>query len=96
MADKLYCAYIMSNERRTVLYAGITSDLPRRSHEHKDHVVGGFTKKYNVDRLVWYECGDDVVGAIEREKQIKAGPRRKKIELIERMNPDWRDLSEDL
>ena len=88
--------YILTNKHHRVLYTGVTSDLPRRIYEHKAKLVEGFTKKYNVDKLVFFEVYEDIVDAIAREKQIKAGSRKKKIELIGSMNPQWRDLYEEL
>ena len=85
----------MTNKTSTVLYTGITNNLRRRVCEHKQKLVEGFTKKYNVVRLVYYEVFSDCYSAIQREKQIKAGPRRKKEELINRINKDWHDLYED-
>lgn len=79
-----------------MLYTGYTSDLARRVQEHKDGVVKGFTQKYKCHILVYYEVTDDIKAAMEREKQIKGGSRVKKIELIESINPEWRDLSHDL
>ena len=91
---KNYYVYIMTNMSRT-LYTGVTNDLPRRVWEHKQKLVKGFTKKYNITKLVYYEETNDVLGAIEREKQIKGWLRKKKIDLIESLNPEWKDLSED-
>jgi putative endonuclease len=91
MADQ-YCVYILTNQRHTVLYTGVTSDLKRRVHQHREKLLPGFTHRYNVSKLVYYECTEDVSAAIAREKQIKAGSRRKKIELINRCNPKWQDL----
>jgi putative endonuclease len=88
--------YILSNERNNVLYTGVTSDLLKRVWEHKHHVVDGFTKKYNVTKLVYYEEGEDMYSAIFREKQIKGKLRKKKIALIEKKNPKWKDLYWDL
>jgi putative endonuclease len=88
--------YILTNDRHTVLYTGITNDLLRRVSQHRAKAITGFTSRYNVDKLVFYEQTSDVLAAIAREKQIKAGSRRKKIALIDGMNPDWRDLFEDL
>lgn len=82
----------MTNKWNTVLYTGITNDLKRRVYEHKEKIVAGFTKKYNLDKLVYHEVFEDPENAITREKQIKAGPRNKKIKLIESINPKWRDL----
>jgi len=88
-----FFVYILTNKRHNVLYTGVTNNLDRRIFEHKTKQNKGFTSKYNVDKLVYYEIIDDANAAIEREKQIKAGPRKKKIELIESMNPDWNDLT---
>jgi putative endonuclease len=93
MPKKQYCVYIMTNAYNTVLYTGVTNDLMRRVGEHKDG-KSSFTKRYNVTKLVYYECGGDVNIAITREKQIKAGSRQKKIDLINAMNPEWKDLYE--
>ena len=90
---KQYYVYIMTNRSKT-LYTGVTNDLERRVFEHKNKLVSGFTEKYNVDRLVFYEETSDVNAAIAREKQIKGWLRAKKIELIESVNKEWRDLSE--
>ncbi len=86
----------MTNKNNTVLYTGITNDLRRRVYEHKEEMVEGFTKKYNIRKLVCYEIFRDVNSAILREKQIKGGSRAKKIELVNSMNPEWRDLYYDL
>ena len=93
--DHQYSVYILTNKNHTVLYTGMTNDLQRRIFEHKNGLHEGFTKKYNVTKLVFYESTNDVNLAIHREKQIKAGSRKKKILLIEKMNPEWRDLGED-
>jgi putative endonuclease len=79
-----------------VLYTGVTRDLPKRVFEHKSKVVPGFSKQYNVDRLVYYEVSDDAVPAFEREKAIKGGSRKRKLDLINSLNPEWRDLYEEL
>ena len=89
-----YYVYIMASHRGT-LYTGVTNDLERRAYEHKSGLGGAFTKKYNVSKLVYYESTSDVVSAIEREKQIKAWRRSKKVALIESMNPYWADLTQD-
>jgi putative endonuclease len=89
---KLYFVYILTNQRHTVLYIGVTSDLKARIYQHREKLTAGFTSRHNVDKLVYYETGRDIAGAIAREKQLKAGPRRKKIDLIDSFNPDWRDL----
>jgi len=89
-----YYVYIMTNKYNTVLYTGVTNDLKRRMHEHKEKLVAGFTNKYNITKLVYYELLDDPENAIAREKQIKAGSRQKKMQLIASMNIEWRDLYE--
>jgi putative endonuclease len=91
-----YCVYILTNRHNTVLYTGVTSDLKRRVYQHREKQVKGFTSEYNVNKLVFYEMTDYVLAAIAREKQIKPGSRTKKIELINEMNPDWKDLYEEL
>ena len=96
MGRKEYCVYILTNSRHTVLYTGVTDDLKRRVLEHKNKTGSTFTKRYNVDELVYFEAGDDVNMAIYREKQIKAGSRQKKIDLINGFNPEWKDLFEEL
>jgi len=78
-----------------MLYTGVTSNLERRLFEHKQHLVEGYTKRYRITKLVYYDETNDVTGAIAREKQIKGWLRKKKIALIESMNPEWKDLSED-
>ncbi|MBI4301682.1 MAG: GIY-YIG nuclease family protein [Chloroflexi bacterium] len=88
-----YYVYIMTNHSDT-LYTGVTNDLQRRVYEHKQKLVEGFTAKYNLNMLVYYEATEDVQSAIRREKQIKGWRRAKKIALIESTNPQWRDLSE--
>jgi putative endonuclease len=87
--------YIMTNAHNTVLYCGATTDLYKRIQEHKNGVFkNGFTLRYNIDKLVYFETFSIAGDAFEREKQIKAGSRKKKVELIVRLNPDWKDLSE--
>jgi putative endonuclease len=86
----------MTNKRHTVLYVGVTNDLKRKAHEHRNSLIKGFTKRYNVCELVYYEVCEDVSGAIYREKQIKGGSRADKIELINNMNPDWHDFYEEI
>jgi putative endonuclease len=93
---KSYCVYIMTNAHNTVLYTGVTNDLARRVYEHKNGLGSVFAKKYNVHKLVYYEQGNDVHSAIAREKQIKGGSRQKKIDLINKMNPAWKDLYEEI
>ena len=96
MNGKQYCVYILANQRNGTLYVGVTSDLMKRVYEHKNNLVSGFTQKYNIHRLVYFETTDDIHSAIRREKQIKKWNRNWKIELIEKNNPDWRDLYFDL
>ena len=91
----MYYVYILTNKSNQVLYTGVTGNLQKRVYEHKAKLIDGFTKKYNVDKLVYYDTTTDVRSAIAREKQIKGWLRIKKIELIESMNPQWKDLSED-
>ena len=90
--DKQYYIYILTNKNNTVLYVGITNDLVRRIYEHKNKLCQGFTKKYNIDKLVYYEICIDALSAIAREKQLKSGSRKKKILLVESMNIEWVDL----
>ena len=87
---------MMTNHKNSVLYLGFTYDLTRRVYEHKNKLVKGFTKKYNLTRLVYYETGEDAVSVIEREKQIKAGSRQDKENLIASINRDWYDLNDEL
>ncbi len=88
--------YIMANKRNGAIYTGVTSDLIRRVYPHKHDDRPGFTKKYDCKKLVYYEQIDDMITAIEREKQIKGGSRKKKLALIESINPRWLDLYETL
>ncbi len=88
--------YIMSNKPNGTLYVGVTSNIIKRVYEHKNNLVDGFTKRYNLKTLVYYEIYDDITEAITREKQLKAGSRKKKIELINSINQSWGDLYEDL
>ncbi len=94
--DKKYYIYIMTNKYNTVLYTGVTNDLKRRTYEHKEKLVNGFTKKYKITKLVYYEVFDDPENAILREKKIKAGSRQKKIDLVNSINRNWLDLYEEL
>jgi len=89
---KDYYVYILTNFTNSVLYTGVTNNLLRRAYEHKEKITDSFTKKYNINKLVYYEVFNDIEFAIEREKQIKGGSRRKKIELIDGFNKDWEDL----
>ncbi len=91
-----YCVYMLTNFTNSVIYTGVTGDLLSRVRQHRDKVTEGFTKRYAVWKLVYFEQYDDPLTAIAREKQIKAGPRRRKAELIEWENPTWRDLYHDL
>ncbi len=86
----------MTNKNNTVLYAGVTNNLVRRVYEHKEKLTKGFTSKYNINKLVYFEETNSIEDAIKREKQIKAGSRQKKIDLINSMNPDWKDFYEDI
>ena len=92
MHTKSYYVYILASKRNGTLYIGVTSGLKKRVYEHKNDMVEGFTKKYRVHMLVYYETTSDVESAIRREKQLKKWRRKWKIELIEKMNPEWRDL----
>jgi len=94
--NKQYYVYIMTNNRNTVLYTGVTNDLKTRVYEHKEKLANGFTKKYNVTKLIYYEVFEDIENAILREKQLKAGSRQKKVELVNGMNREWRDLYDEL
>ncbi len=96
MNTRQYYVYIMTNKYDTVLYTGVTNDLKRRVWEHREKLVEGFTKKYSVCKLVYYEVCEDVNAAIAREKQLKAGSRQRKIDLINGMNDEWRDLYDQL
>jgi putative endonuclease len=91
-----YYVYIMTSTRNTVLYTGVTNNLPRRVWQHRHGHTGEFTTRYRCSKLVFYEVYRDSYNAITREKQIKAGSRYSKIELVERMNPEWRDLCDGL
>ena len=91
---RAYYFYMMTSYRGA-LYAGVTNDLTRRVYEHQGKIVEGFTKKYNVTKLVYYEVADSIEAAIEREKQVKGWLRRKKVALIESMNPYWEDLAKE-
>lgn len=89
----MYYVYILSNWNDSVLYIGVTNNLPRRIFEHKHHLVKGFTQKYNVHKLLYYENTGDIRAALEREKQLKGWIRAKKNALINQFNPNWKDLS---
>ena len=93
---KNYYVYIMASKKNGVLYIGVTNDLVRRAYEHRNNLIDGFTSKYHVYRLVYFETIEDVYSAIEREKVLKKWNREWKVRLIEKENPDWLDLSEDV
>jgi len=94
--DRQPCVYILANKRNGTLYIGVTSDLIKRIWEHKNDLVPGFSQRYSVHKLVWYEIHESMYSAISREKAIKKWNRTWKIELIEQLNPDWQDLYEEL
>jgi len=96
MTAKEYAIYIMTNLHNRVLYTGVTNNLKRRVYEHRSGSGGIFTRKYNIVKLVYYETGDNIREAIAREKQIKAGSRQKKIDLINSLNPEWKDLYDEI
>ena len=92
MQTKQYYVYIATNKLNTVLYIGVTNNLVRRIFEHKQKLISGFTRKYNVTKLVYFEACNDVNSAIAREKQLKGGSRKKKLDLIKFANPNFKDL----
>ena len=92
--NKTYAVYILTNYNETTFYIGVTGNLQKRIWEHKNKIVEGFTKKYNVDKLVYYELTENVESALNREKQLKRWHRQWKINLIKEMNPELKDLSE--
>ena len=96
MMERQPCVYLLASKRNGTLYAGVTSNLVKRIWEHKQHAVEGFTKKYGVEILVWYEMHITMESAIRREKTIKNWKRMWKINTIEEMNPQWRDLYQDI
>jgi len=93
---KQYYVYILASKKNGTLYIGVTNNLLKRVYEHKNNLIGGFTKKYKVHNLVYYEAYSDIYGAIAREKQMKKWERQWKINLIEKSNPLWKDLYPDL
>ncbi|MBU4017188.1 GIY-YIG nuclease family protein [Patescibacteria group bacterium] len=93
---KNYYTYILANKRNNVVYVGVSDDLVKRVWQHKNKVVKGFTQKYNVDRLVYYEIYENPEEAINREKQLKGGSRDDKVALVNKMNSEWKDLYEGL
>ena len=94
--EKLPSVYILTNKPLGTLYIGVTSNLPQRIWQHKTKATKGFTEKYNLNKIVWYEAHEDMMSAIQREKALKAWKRDWKIRIIEEMNPLWRDLYDDL
>jgi putative endonuclease len=94
--DKQFYVYIITNKNNTVFYTGVTNDLKRRIYEHRNKLVKGFTTKYNINKLVFYEVFEDAYNAISREKQIKAGSRKKKLDLIGSVNKEWKDLYDEI
>jgi putative endonuclease len=96
MNERLPAIYIMASKQNGTLYTGVTSNLLKRVYEHKCNATAGFTEKYGCKLLVYYEAYENMLDAIAREKQIKGGSRKKKLAMIEHMNPDWRDLYQDL
>ncbi len=96
MPDGQYYVYILANRTNVALYIGVTNDLKRRVYEHKQKLAKGFSEKYGIDKLVYYEIFDDPENAIIREKRLKGGSRAKKNRLVELLNPQWRDLYDEL
>lgn len=96
MMQKAGYIYILTNKNNTVLYTGVTSNLAKRVYEHKNHLVDGFSKRYNLEKLVYYEVFQDISLAIQREKQIKASSRKNKEKLINSINHEWNDLVEEI
>ena len=94
-STRIYYIYLIANWNNKVMYAGVTNNLERRIYEHKNKLVRGFTEKYNVNKLVYYEQAKDVVSAIAREKEIKKWRREKKNQLVNKTNPSWKDLSSE-
>ncbi len=95
MVEKEYCVYIMTNSHNTVLYTGVTNNIQRRVVEHRSKKGSSFTARYHLTKLVYFETTSDINAAISREKQIKAGSRQKKIDLINSINQDWKDLYDE-
>ncbi|MBC8588555.1 GIY-YIG nuclease family protein [Paratissierella segnis] len=92
----MYYVYILTNKTNNVLYTGVTHNLVKRVYEHKNKITKGFTSKYNVNKLVYYEAIDEIIVAIEREKEIKGWIRERKIELVRSKNPKWNDLYDEI
>ena len=95
-SPKQPAVYLLASERNGTLYTGVTSDLVKRIWQHKNDLADGFTKQYSVHLLVYYELAEEMAAAIARKKQIKGGSRARKLALIESMNPEWRDLYDDI
>ncbi|HEV2748875.1 MAG TPA: GIY-YIG nuclease family protein [Allosphingosinicella sp.] len=93
--DRQPCVYIFARASHSTLYTGVTSDLPGRIHQHREGLTGGFTSKYGIKRLVWFEVHETMESAIQREKRVKRWPRAWKYDLIHEVNPTWRDLAVD-
>ncbi len=93
MSEHNYCVYILTTDNNKVMYVGVTNDLMRRIYEHKNKLIKGFTRHYNIQKLVYFEHSPDINAAIAREKQLKGWRRAKKNALVETVNPEWRDLS---
>lgn len=94
--ERSFYVYVMANKRNGTIYIGVTNDLARRAHEHREGVVKGFTSRYGLKTLVYYECFNSILSAIQRETSLKRWPRKWKLELIETRNPRWHDLYEEL
>lgn len=94
--EKQSFVYIITNYEETTLYVGVTNNLARRTFEHKEELTKGFSKNYNLNKLVYYEMFSDITLAIAREKQLKGGSRKKKLDLINKFNPEWKDLYESI
>lgn len=93
---RVYCFYIMTNDQNTVIYSGVTNDLARRVYEHKNGLGGTFTQRYHICKLVYYEVAESAHTALARENKIKGGSQKKKVDLITRLNPTWKDLYEEI
>lgn len=96
MNEHNYYVYILTRERNSVFYTGVTNDLIRRVYEHKEEIIKGFTQKYNVKKLIYFEHCEDIYSAIQREKIIKRWKRKYKMNAIEKINPEWKDLYYEL
>ena len=92
----MYYVYVLVNKTNSVMYVGVTNDLKRRIYEHKNEIIDGFTKRYKVHKLVYFEVYSDSINAIKREKQLKKWIREKKNDLVVKNNPEWKDLSEKI